>query len=59
MPINKKMMHSLKEEYGENGENIYFAIENKNKWIKKKKGVKKRLKHHEMMEEKEDWVKKK
>ena len=39
MPINKKMMSSLKEEYGKKGENIYFAIENKKKfkWLPKKK----------------------
>ena len=37
MPINKKMMDSLKKEYWEEKwEDIYYALENKNKNKKKK-----------------------
>ena len=37
MPINRKMMNSLKQEYGkEKAKNIYYAIENKTKHKKKK-----------------------
>ena len=36
MPINKKKMAALKKEYGKkNGENIYYALENKEKNSKK------------------------
>jgi hypothetical protein len=42
MPINKKMMKNLKKEYWEKWENIYYAIENKNKGIKRKKGIPKK-----------------
>lgn len=32
MPINKKKMNALKKEYGKkNGENIYYALEQKKK----------------------------
>lgn len=38
MPINKKMMSSLKKEYGKKkGESIYYALENKKKSKKHKK----------------------
>ena len=31
MPINIKKMKALKKEYGEKGEDIYYALENKAK----------------------------
>lgn len=39
MPVNKKKMSSLKQQYGkEKGKDIYYALENKSK--KKKKPTK-------------------
>ena len=29
MPIKKKLMESLRKQYGEKGEGIYYAMENK------------------------------
>lgn len=41
MPVNKKKMKALKEEYGKKkGENVYYAMENKDKKKAKKKGTK-------------------
>lgn len=38
MPVNKKMMSSMKKQYGkEKGKDIYYAIENKQKKKKPKK----------------------
>lgn len=38
MPVNRKMMKSMKEQYGKSkGEDIYYAVEQKMK-NKKKKG---------------------
>lgn len=40
MPVNKKMMKTLKKEYGaKKGENVYYALE-----AKKKKSTKKHKK---------------
>lgn len=37
MPINKKMMSSMKKQYGkEKGKDVYYAVENKLKQKKKK-----------------------
>jgi hypothetical protein len=37
MPINKKMMASMKKQYGkEKGKDVYFVMENKMKAKKKK-----------------------
>lgn len=39
MPINQQKMKSLKKQYGEKkGEDVYYALENKAKHAKKKKG---------------------
>ena len=37
MPVNKKKMAALKKQYGEKGEDVYYAMENKEKHKKKKK----------------------
>ena len=38
MPVNKKKMVAMKKEYGaKKGEQVYYALENKNKKKKKKK----------------------
>ena len=38
MPINKKMMASVKKQYGkEKGKDVYYALENKQKQKKPKK----------------------
>lgn len=40
MPVNRKKMAALKEQYGaEKGERIYYALEQKEKKRKKKKGA--------------------
>ena len=40
MPVNRKMMKAMKEQYGKKrGEDIYYAVEQKNK--KKAKGYNK------------------
>lgn len=37
MPVTKKMMSSMKKQYGkEKGKDIYYAVENKQKQHKKK-----------------------
>lgn len=41
MPVNRKKMRALKEQYGEEkGERIYYAMEEKEKKRKRKKGKK-------------------
>lgn len=38
MPVNKKKMAAMKKEYGsKRGEEVYYAMENKQKHSKKKK----------------------
>lgn len=42
MPVNRKMMKSMKEQYGKKrGEDIYYAVEQKQKNKKKAKGYNK------------------
>lgn len=41
MPVNKKMMESMKKQYGKKaGERVYYAVEMKMKKAKKKGGKK-------------------
>ena len=42
MPVNRKMMKAMKEQYGKKrGEDIYYAVEQKQKNQKKAKGYNK------------------
>lgn len=45
MPVNKSMMKSMKEQYGKKkGEQVYYAVEAKQKAVKKKSKAKKESK---------------